>query len=43
MLKEYRYKYCRYCGEKLKVFYVKGGFCSFKCRAEYKKMTGGKL
>lgn len=29
---------CKLCNKKLEVFSVQGGFCSFKCRNEYKKL-----
>lgn len=26
---------CKLCGKKLKVFYIRGKFCSLKCKYDY--------
>ena len=33
---------CKYCGAKLRLISVKGGFCSFTCRAKWKAYKGYK-
>ena len=30
---------CKTCGNKLGIFYVKGGFCCFKCKAKWKQIN----
>jgi len=37
-----KHKTCKYCGSKLRVIYVQGGFCSFGCRVKYKNIINGR-
>lgn len=37
MTRSSKFPKCRYCGQKLGVAFVVGGFCSFKCKTKWKE------